>query len=128
MSCLYASANLVAQHCTSDNNMTLQGSDSQPVQSGHKRCHPDCTKRGNCNLDTGQCECPFGLAGRACSQLLLPACRLVNLTLEEAEAQGHALLLTCAQASHRNCECYRWAELTCMYISTANSRHAARHV
>jgi hypothetical protein len=109
MSCLYASANLVAQHCTSDNNMTLQGSDSQPVQSGHKRCHPDCTKRGNCNLDTGQCECPFGLAGRACSQLLLPACRLVNLTLEEAEAQGHALLLTCAQASHRNCECYRWA-------------------
>ncbi len=85
----------------------LQGGDSSTASS-HSRCHANCTKRGNCNLETGQCDCPFGLAGRWCEQLLVPACRLVNLTLQAAEAQGHGLLLTCAQGSHRNCECYRW--------------------
>ncbi|GFR49822.1 hypothetical protein Agub_g11762 [Astrephomene gubernaculifera] len=39
-----------------------------------KTCHPDCTKLGNCNGETGQCECPFGLTGPNCSDRLFPAC------------------------------------------------------
>ncbi|GFR40151.1 hypothetical protein Agub_g707, partial [Astrephomene gubernaculifera] len=29
---------------------------------------------GNCNGETGQCDCPFGLAGPACTERLFPAC------------------------------------------------------
>jgi hypothetical protein len=71
-------------------------------------CHPNCTRRGNCHQQDGRCECPFGLAGEWCQELLIPACRLRNMSLDESEAEGHSLLLTCAQASRRNCECSRW--------------------
>eukprot|EP00955_Chlamydomonas_euryale_P045559 353182-Chlamydomonas_euryale.AAC.51 len=26
-------------------------------------CHPDCTSKGNCNLEDARCECPFGYTG-----------------------------------------------------------------
>lgn len=28
-----------------------------------KQCAPGCEEIGNCNGETGQCDCPFGLAG-----------------------------------------------------------------
>jgi hypothetical protein len=40
-----------------------------------KECAPGCTRLGNCNAQTGECECPYGRAGPACETLLLPACR-----------------------------------------------------
>ncbi|GFR49821.1 hypothetical protein Agub_g11761 [Astrephomene gubernaculifera] len=39
-----------------------------------KTCHPDCTKNGNCNGETGECDCPFGYTGPSCSDRLFPAC------------------------------------------------------
>eukprot|EP00798_Chlamydomonas_sp_ICE-L_P032785 gene32785-33850_t len=41
-------------------------------------CNPNCTALGNCNLDRGMCDCPFGRSGPDCQHLLLPACRLEN--------------------------------------------------
>lgn len=32
-------------------------------QEDTKPCHPGCEERGNCNGETGTCDCPFGLAG-----------------------------------------------------------------
>ncbi len=40
-----------------------------------KQCAPGCTRLGNCNAQTGECECPYGRAGPACELLLLPSCR-----------------------------------------------------
>ncbi|KAG2495916.1 hypothetical protein HYH03_006153 [Edaphochlamys debaryana] len=45
-----------------------------PFREETKTCDPECTKYGNCNGETGQCDCPFGLAGSNCTQRLLPAC------------------------------------------------------
>lgn len=28
-----------------------------------KACHPDCSSRGNCNFESGACECPWGHTG-----------------------------------------------------------------
>ena len=39
-------------------------------------CPKGCIKYGNCNGETGNCECPFGRGGEACEIDLLPACRL----------------------------------------------------
>ncbi|GIL81236.1 hypothetical protein Vretimale_1194 [Volvox reticuliferus] len=39
-----------------------------------KTCDPGCNKYGNCNGETGQCDCPFGLAGPTCTEKLFPAC------------------------------------------------------
>ncbi len=29
-----------------------------------KPCHANCTSRGNCNIELGVCECPFGFTGK----------------------------------------------------------------
>ncbi|KAG2485167.1 hypothetical protein HYH03_016057 [Edaphochlamys debaryana] len=39
-----------------------------------KSCDPECSKIGNCNGETGQCDCPFGLTGPTCREQLFPAC------------------------------------------------------
>ena len=39
-------------------------------------CDTNCRKFGNCNLETGECECPLGRAGKACENDKLPACRI----------------------------------------------------
>jgi hypothetical protein len=40
-----------------------------------RECAPGCTRLGNCNAQSGECECPYGRAGPACETLLAPACR-----------------------------------------------------
>jgi hypothetical protein len=44
----------------------------------HKPCAPGCEERGNCNIEEGRCECPYGWAGPACEQPVFPACRISN--------------------------------------------------
>jgi EGF-like domain len=39
-------------------------------------CEKECTKYGNCNQETGECECPFGMTGPTCKEDKLSACRL----------------------------------------------------
>jgi hypothetical protein len=40
-----------------------------------KQCGPGCTKYGNCNHETGQCDCPYGRFGNDCQDMFAPACR-----------------------------------------------------
>ncbi|KAG2453114.1 hypothetical protein HYH02_002445 [Chlamydomonas schloesseri] len=41
-----------------------------------KTCPEGCTRGGNCNAETGLCECPFGWTGPTCEVPVLPACRI----------------------------------------------------
>ena len=54
----------------------------KPVPRGSKQCPKDCSGVGNCNHDSGLCECPAGerrsRAGACCQQachVALPPCR-----------------------------------------------------
>jgi hypothetical protein len=40
-----------------------------------KECHMECSTYGNCNHETGQCDCPYGRTGVACKEMFAPACR-----------------------------------------------------
>ena len=95
---------LISRRCTLASKRT-----SRVRKESAPGCHPDCIKRGNCNLAEGRCECPFGLQGEACEQLAFPACRLVNMTLDQADAANISLLITCAENMRLNCECHRCA-------------------
>lgn len=57
-------------------------------------CHKGCSKFGNCNQETGKCECPFGRTGASCHQDQLTACRL--------SPSGPAY---CDSRSLQSCEC-----------------------
>ncbi|KAL4444653.1 hypothetical protein ABPG77_002470 [Micractinium sp. CCAP 211/92] len=65
-------------------------------RTGPGVCHPDCTKHGNCNSDTGECICRYGWVGKACEVDALSACRL--------EPDGPA---TCGWHKTMNCHCFR---------------------
>jgi hypothetical protein len=39
-------------------------------------CGKECYKFGNCNQETGECECPFGRIGKHCHKDQLSACHL----------------------------------------------------
>mmetsp|Transcript_15713 Transcript_15713/g.28113 ORF Transcript_15713/g.28113 Transcript_15713/m.28113 type:complete len:720 (-) Transcript_15713:811-2970(-) len=41
----------------------------------HRPCAEGCTKKGNCNIEEGRCECPYGFAGPTCEVGLLSACQ-----------------------------------------------------
>lgn len=76
-------------------------------------CPDGCTKYGNCNSATGECECPFGRAGKACEEDLLPACRL---TPESNAYCGHVWIKPCQciqQCREYLCEadCDAWINL-----------------
>ncbi|MEW5298035.1 MAG: hypothetical protein WDW36_001199 [Sanguina aurantia] len=61
-------------------------------------CHPDCIKKGNCNIERGTCECAFGFAGPACEVALLSSC------------QASATDLPFPWPFYpKNCECYKQA-------------------
>ena len=44
----------------------------KPAPRGSKQCPNDCNKVGNCNYDTGLCECPAG-EDKAPVRLVVPA-------------------------------------------------------
>jgi hypothetical protein len=61
-------------------------------------CHKNCTKFGNCNQETGKCECPFGRIGKACEKDRLSACRLTPSSpayCDEATLQSCDCLAQC---------------------------------
>ena len=41
-------------------------------------CVSRCTRHGNCNEITSECECPFTHGGAACDEPLMPACELAD--------------------------------------------------
>lgn len=43
---------------------------------GSKRCNNDCSGRGICNRELGQCRCFHGFAGEGCSEMLKLDCNL----------------------------------------------------
>lgn len=45
-----------------------------PAPRGSKQCPNNCTNVGNCNHDTGLCDCPAGWTGKDCSEILLRPC------------------------------------------------------
>lgn len=63
-----------------------------------KECAAGCTERGNCNIEEGRCECPWGYGGPTCSEALMPACQL--------EPGGEPFF---GMTVPRNCECVRQA-------------------
>ena len=72
---------------------TAKVSPSEPTMSP---CHPDCGTHGNCNVELGLCECPFGYEGDACEVDVLSHCRL------KPGAQAD-----CGTLSLKSCQCMR---------------------
>lgn len=66
-----------------------------------KECAKGCENRGNCNRETGECECPFGFVGPACEKLIYPACRSAD-TPDALPWYGYI--------TPKSCECYRQLE------------------
>jgi hypothetical protein len=67
-----------------------------------KECHLECSTYGNCNFETGQCDCPYGKTGPACKEMFAPACRWAHHQLvacaagsPSAQLQQHPQLCHC---------------------------------
>ncbi|KAG2488215.1 hypothetical protein HYH03_013209 [Edaphochlamys debaryana] len=75
-----------------------RGEARSPFREETKTCHPECSRHGNCNGETGQCDCPFGLTGPTCTQRLLPAC---HPSTNDSTTPFHGA------AYPKNCACYR---------------------
>ncbi|GIL47983.1 hypothetical protein Vafri_4706 [Volvox africanus] len=69
---------------------------NEAVLQVKKECAPGCTNRGNCNFETGQCECPWGYAGPACEVDRMSACR------QTQDDPG-----SCGTLWPKSCECYQ---------------------
>ncbi|GAX80495.1 hypothetical protein CEUSTIGMA_g7933.t1 [Chlamydomonas eustigma] len=46
----------------------------EPAPRGSKQCPGNCSSVGNCNYDTGLCDCPAGWTGLDCGTLFLRPC------------------------------------------------------
>ncbi|GIL91001.1 hypothetical protein Vretimale_17051 [Volvox reticuliferus] len=62
------------------------------------RCHENCTKNGNCNGDTGKCDCAFGYEGPTCESRTMPACHTSHKTRSPPLYGTWSL---------KNCNCFR---------------------
>ncbi|KAG2484064.1 hypothetical protein HYH03_017084 [Edaphochlamys debaryana] len=82
------------------------GGGSGGVVQGRKPCARGCLDRGNCNYETGRCECPWGWRGEACEVDFLAACR------QTPDDPGHATACTASTARIRTAATYfeggRW--------------------
>ncbi|KAG2488196.1 hypothetical protein HYH03_013190 [Edaphochlamys debaryana] len=74
------------------------GGAGSPFREETKTCDPGCNRLGNCNGETGQCDCPFGLTGPTCAQRLLPACH---------PSTNDSTTPLYGAAYPKNCACYR---------------------
>jgi len=59
------------------------------------KCAESCSANGNCNEETGRCECPIGRTGADCSVEAAPACRLSDKYTTECSS-GNMGITTCA--------------------------------
>ncbi|PNH02014.1 hypothetical protein TSOC_012044 [Tetrabaena socialis] len=64
-----------------------------------RSCPPGCTDHGNCDAETGTCECMFGFGGPDCSQRLMPACHNAPDLKTSIPAFGHFF--------PKNCFCHK---------------------
>ncbi|GAX80494.1 hypothetical protein CEUSTIGMA_g7932.t1 [Chlamydomonas eustigma] len=68
----------------------------KPALRGFKPCPGNCSKVGNCNHDTGLCDCPAGWTGPECATILLRPCtnryRVTgNVSIGHVDANGRDL-------------------------------------
>ncbi|KAG2488188.1 hypothetical protein HYH03_013182, partial [Edaphochlamys debaryana] len=71
---------------------------ASPFREDTKTCHPECSRLGNCNGETGQCDCPFGLTGPTCTERLIPAC---HPSKNDSTTPVHG------SEYPKNCACYK---------------------
>ncbi|GFR40869.1 hypothetical protein Agub_g1520 [Astrephomene gubernaculifera] len=69
--------------------------ENSSVIKQNKACATGCTSRGNCNGETGKCECPWGYTGDACEVDRMAACR------QTSDDPG-----SCGILWPKHCECY----------------------
>ena len=79
-----------------------QGADAATFSLAVRNCTEGCTNHGNCNGETGQCECMFGFGGADCSQRLLPACH--------STLTGSGSVPFYGALFPKNCQCWRQLE------------------
>ncbi|EFJ41257.1 acetylglucosaminyltransferase [Volvox carteri f. nagariensis] len=68
----------------------------EAVVKSVKQCAPGCTDRGNCNAETGDCECPWGYTGQACEVDRMAVCR------QTPDDPG-----SCGTLWPKHCDCYQ---------------------
>ncbi|MEW5310146.1 MAG: hypothetical protein WDW38_001973 [Sanguina aurantia] len=69
---------------------------TKPVPRGDMECPSNCNGNGNCNYDSGICECPAGWSGNDCGTPLLRPCthkwrESGNVTMGHIDAEGRDL-------------------------------------
>ena len=83
-----------------------------PRTAAARACAPGCGAHGNCNLWTGECECPHNRHGLACERLVLPACRLddgsVDVRLWMSDVLAHGVGAS-PYVGPLSCDCLRQA-------------------
>lgn len=84
----------------------------EPRAAAARACAPGCSAHGNCNLWTGECECPHGWHGRACERMVLPACRVGDSSADVRRMMAAMLVTGAAAAPYvgpLSCDCVRQA-------------------
>ncbi|GLI65728.1 hypothetical protein VaNZ11_009332 [Volvox africanus] len=70
-----------------------------PVTILNKNCPAGCIDHGNCNGETGICECRFGFGGPDCSRRIMPACHSTPDLASSIPGYGHWF--------PKNCFCHK---------------------
>ncbi|KAG1665073.1 hypothetical protein FOA52_012492 [Chlamydomonas sp. UWO 241] len=78
-----------------------------------KACVDGCGTVGNCNLETGNCECPWGRTGPGCAVDLLPHCY----------SSAERVMPSCGTYVPKSCQCYR----ECFDFLCRTNRTGPRH-
>jgi hypothetical protein len=73
-------------------------------------CAPGCEQRGNCNIEEGRCECPYGWAGPACEQAMFPACKVLDGSEEVRARQSWKKLCAMGSGKARRGCCFAAAK------------------
>ncbi|PNW87153.1 hypothetical protein CHLRE_02g111150v5 [Chlamydomonas reinhardtii] len=80
----------------------ITGQQGEPLlrffKEAKKSCAAGCEENGNCNAETGECQCRFGYGGADCSQPILSGCLSAR---KKGAVPQYGLQFP------KNCECYR---------------------